>query len=373
MQAGSKGRKSKGIAVEIVGDVRKTLDKHVGPRTIFVAVLGGFLILVMLVMTVFTGSGPLSKFSLTGLSSHAGYDKAGNIFINDIPVQGDYDGDGKADLAVWRQSDGTWYVKKSSDGKNLVFAWGSSAAPYYDVPVPADYDGDGITDFAVWRWGNGTWYIKNSSDGSQTIFAWGSGAKEYNDIPVVGDFDGDGKADLAVWRQSDGTWYIKQSSDGKSAVTAYGSSAQAYRDFPTQADFDGDGKTDLAVWRKATGTWYVRNSEDSSDAITAWGIAEPLPVSTLAPTPTPVPVVQCPNASVNASLGTVKVKDTVSLSAPAGFAGVAYTSNRTSVLDVTGSVGKGVSVGQALVSGSGFYAPANRTCSLSGTLILVRK
>lgn len=79
----------------------------------------------------------------------------------DKPVPSDYDGDGKADIAVWRNSNATWYVLQSSDQSWDVVQWGASG----DKPVPGDYDGDAKTDYAVWQANNG-WYIRRSSTGT---------------------------------------------------------------------------------------------------------------------------------------------------------------------------------------------------------------
>jgi hypothetical protein len=171
----------------------------------------------------------------------------------DIPVAGDWDGDGKADVGVYRSGtqanqQGYFYYRPSSQPSvNFVpYPWGIDG----DKAVVADYDGDGKADPAVFRPSNGAWYVQRSRDG---FYAIQFGALE--DKPVVGDYDGDGKADQAVFRPSNGVWYLWNSRDGFSAAQ-FGVST----DLPSPADYDGDGKTDMSVYRG--GTWLILNSRD---------------------------------------------------------------------------------------------------------------
>ena len=182
----------------------------------------------------------------------------------DQPVVGDYDGDLKSDVAVFRPSDGNWYIRRSSDGSLLVQQFGLST----DRRVPADYDADGKTDFAVARnndpvAGSVTWYILRSSDSTLAVQQWGLNT----DKVVPADYDVDGKADIAVWRPTDGTWYILKSSTGTLQTIVWG----LMGDMPVPADYDNDGKADAAVWRPSSGTYFILHSSDGSYSGPQWG------------------------------------------------------------------------------------------------------
>ncbi|MET0754085.1 MAG: FG-GAP-like repeat-containing protein [Pyrinomonadaceae bacterium] len=144
----------------------------------------------------------------------------------DVPVPGDYDGDRKMDVAVYRpygsihSGVGGWYVF-CSGGSSTICAAGSGGGSIIetfggasgDMPVQNDYDADGRTDFAFYRPNspNSEWYYRFGPS-SYGYVQWGLST----DLPQPGDYDNDGKADFAVFRpngSSDGSWWIFKSSD----------------------------------------------------------------------------------------------------------------------------------------------------------------
>jgi hypothetical protein len=182
---------------------------------------------------------------------------------SDRSVAADYDGDGKSDAAIYRN--GSWWRIKSATNTIDVVSFGLAS----DIPAPADFDGDGKTDVAVFRPSTGVWYRLNSSNGAFAATAFGLP----EDIPSAADYDGDAKADITVFRPSTGVWYRLNSSNGAFFATQFG----LVGDVPVAVNFDTDTKTDIAVWRPSSGVWYWLRSSDNGFRATAFGLSGDVP------------------------------------------------------------------------------------------------
>jgi hypothetical protein len=226
-------------------------------------------------------------------TSYAFPTSAYNYTPQNLPLPADFNGDGKPDFVTFREATGEWSVQVTnfkfptrlpenflSGGEyNGHWQWGLPG----DVPVPADYDGDGFAELAVWRPSNGLWFLRMSSNAYNTshaqVYQWGLPG----DRPIVGDFDGDGRADLCVWRPSDGAWYIVYSSSGYHPALMTRVQWGLSGDVPVSGDYDGDGRTDLAVWRPSSGFWYILFSSRFYDPrfanIFQWGLPGDVPLS----------------------------------------------------------------------------------------------
>jgi serine-aspartate repeat-containing protein C/D/E len=144
-------------------------------------------------------------------------------------------------------TDGERLMRLTSQGKERadlidhVFEFGG----HNDIPIAGDWNGDGIRSIGVFR--DGKWHFDLDGDGR-----WSDGDKtavfgEKGDLPVVGDFNGDGIEEIAIFRS--GKWIIDSNGnreiDSSDQVVQFGQAG----DKPIAGDFNGDGVDEPGVYR----------------------------------------------------------------------------------------------------------------------------
>ncbi|MBK8068778.1 MAG: proprotein convertase P-domain-containing protein [Rhodanobacteraceae bacterium] len=221
-----------------------------------------------------TGGGANGQITWTILESTGSGTGATFIFphglASDFFLDGDYDGDGIADLAVWRAAEGMLYVRRSSRPAdfNLLIPHGQSG----DNPnTMGDYDGDGVTDATMYREGasagNPSFFlIRLSSTGQiRTLVAGENGA-----FPTGGiDLNGDTRADIGVQTNGGGGNGRFRLFDGTSGFNFLDTNFGTPSDVIVPGNHAGNLRGDITVARGVMGSinWTTRE--------TVTGVAQP--------------------------------------------------------------------------------------------------
>jgi hypothetical protein len=210
----------------------------------------------------------------------------------DLPLAGDWNGDGLTELGVYRPKKRTVFLDRDADNA----MGGAKADPRIkfgsepgDLPVAGDWNGDGVDEIGFFRPADGQWLLDLNGNGRfdgcdrDGCFTFGKSA----DRPVVGDWDGDGVSEIGVFRPATGEWFLDLNGNGAlddcatDVCAVFGGSG----DLPVPGDWDGDGVSDLGVFRPATAEWFLDLDGDrqwggcGTDGCHRFGTGEDLPVA----------------------------------------------------------------------------------------------
>jgi hypothetical protein len=179
----------------------------------------------------------------------------------DLPVSGDYEGRGQANLAVFRPSSQQWLIRTAAGTTTIQF--GAAG----DLPVPGDYLGTGRTQIAVFRPSTGEWRVRKE-DGTESVVQFGTST----DQPVPADYFGTGHLQPAVFRPKTGEWFLRKD-DGTVVTVVLGVDG----DKPVPADYLGLNHAQLAIYSPTAGEWTIR-ADDDSRATVRFGAKTDVPV-----------------------------------------------------------------------------------------------
>ncbi len=156
-------------------------------------------------------------------------------------LAGDFDGDGKCDLAAGELGTGGVRVALSTGTNFGSFQrWGERTCLSGELPLTGDFNGDGKTDVVALDESTGDAWV-SCSDGHafNARQKWSDRVAFTESIPVVGDFDGDGRADLAC---------LFDSGHGTVELVVFLSTGTGF-------------KQPAAWWRSTAGTWEARHAQ----------------------------------------------------------------------------------------------------------------
>ncbi len=183
---------------------------------------------------------------VTGVTSHMGiFRPSSRQFIfntapvtrtsfgmsTDIPITGDWNGDGVTDVGVFRPSS-RQFIFNTAPVTRTFFGLST------DIPITGDWNGDGRTDIGVFR-PSTRQFIFNTAPITRTTFGLST------DIPITGDWDGDHITDIGVFRPSAGQFIFNTA-----PVTRVTFGLRT--DIPITGDWNGDSITDVGVFRPST-------------------------------------------------------------------------------------------------------------------------
>lgn len=172
----------------------------------------------------------------------------------DVPIVGDWDGDGDDTAGVWRPSNQTFYLRNSNDTgiHDLLVTFGAAG----DLPVVGDWDDDGIDEIGVFRPATSSFLLRytNTPGDPDLVVAFG----KTGDVPVAGDWDGDGRDTIGVYRPADRHFYLRNSnlSGAPDLIAHYGIPG----DVPVIGDWNGDGLDTIGIWRPSRASFFLKDT-----------------------------------------------------------------------------------------------------------------
>ena len=223
--------------------------------------------------TVLSPKGIVKRFLNQGILFN------GNLLIGnqrDIPLIGDYDGDGKPDLILYTPGDpeegtGGYFTVYPSSLQYQVPWWPKAFGKVGDIPLLADIDGDGHVDlilYSPYQEGVDLNIPKKGFFKALTFLETKKPLANQNfqvlplfglkdDIPIVGDFDQDGFDDVGLytpvtsinsgWGGFFSLWSSHQN------TTLWPGIVGKPGDIPMSGNFIGNGKSQLALFSSING------------------------------------------------------------------------------------------------------------------------
>lgn len=207
-------------------------------------------------------------------------------------VAGDWDGDSIDSIGTF--TNGTWKLRNVNFPILSPFppAFGIKTVTFGatgDLPVSGDWNGDGIDTPGIFRSSTGQFILTDSTGTTPSIVRGVTKANfgTAGDLPISGDWDGDGKDSIAVYRPGTGeTFFTNDDMANASTLSVTinpGIDFIAFlgiaEDLPFAGDWNGDGKDSLGLWRPSTTEMILSDDNINLRAVFPFGQSTDQPIA----------------------------------------------------------------------------------------------
>jgi uncharacterized repeat protein (TIGR01451 family) len=174
----------------------------------------------------------------------------------DLPIVGDWDGDGDVTVGLYRPSTSTFFLRNSNAAGPPDHTITFGDGPGGDLPIAGDWDGNGTWTIGVYRPATSTFFIRNTNSSGVPNIVVSFGAP--GDMPLAGDWDGDGVMTIGLFRPSGNFFFLRNANTAAPPDVALSFGAPG--DLPLVGDWDGNGTTTIGLFRPSSNFFFLRDA-----------------------------------------------------------------------------------------------------------------
>jgi hypothetical protein len=174
--------------------------------------------------------------------------------FDDEPLAGDWNGDGTDTIGFYRPSNSTFHLDYDNDGTTdieLAFADSSDKPAEGDMPITGDWDGDGTDTIGFYRPGNATFYLDYDNDGIvDATQVWG--VPNENEVPLIGDWNNDDTDNIGMYRAYSNSFHLVESLRSIAPLEICDDNP-----VPITGDWNGDGINNTGIYCPENSTFHL--------------------------------------------------------------------------------------------------------------------